>query len=103
MARVQRVSHLIRQALAKILQSEIQSDKIRLLSILSVDISPDLTNARIYYSIYGDDKAQQKAHKFLVKMAPFIKGKLGRVLRIRTIPNLVFVYASPAIINDKPD
>ena len=98
MSRLTRVSHLIQQAIATILQKDIHSEKVRLVSILSVDVSPDLRNARVYYTVYGDEKSKQKTHKFLVQMRGFIKGKLGRVLHIQTVPTLSFVQQTNALI-----
>jgi len=92
MNRVARVSQLLRQAIAAILLREIRSDKVTMVSILYVDLSPDFHNATVYYSMIGSDEVRNKTQRFLRKMAPVIKGKLGRTLAIRTVPNLRFRY-----------
>ena len=94
MNRVVRVSQLIRQVIATILLREIRSDKVTMVSILYVDISPDFHNATVYYSVIGTHEECNKTQRFLRKMAPFIKGKLGRMLSMRTVPNLRFRYKS---------
>lgn len=92
MNRVARVSQLLRQAIATILLREIRSDKVTMVSILYVDLSPDFQNATVYYSLIGSDDDHKKTQRFLRKMAPVIKGKLGRTLALRTVPTLRFRY-----------
>jgi len=91
MSRIERLNSLIKQEIAAILR-KFDDAKVRLVSIIDVEISKDLTLAKVYYSQIGSDEDKKKTYWRLKTSARFIKGEIGKVIHIRTIPNLVFIY-----------
>ena len=53
----------------------------------------DLQNAKVFYTLLNDDdKARKDAHKTLDKISGFLRYELGQRLKLRALPQLVFVY-----------
>lgn len=92
MSRLDRVSVLIRQEISTILLRKIDSKKVGFVSIIEVDVAPNLRSARVYFSQLGTNVDIRKTQRFLQQSASFIKGELGKVLSLKTVPNLTFVY-----------
>lgn len=59
------------------------------ITITSVDVSPDLRNARIYVSRLG--KPVDEACAYLVRVRGRLRGWLGKRLKLRRVPELSFV------------
>ena len=57
-------------------------------SIVGASVSPDLSTARIFYSVLGDDTGVQKG---LVSATGFIRSELAKRLNLRITPKLTFV------------
>lgn len=57
-------------------------------SIVGANVSPDLSTARIFYSVLGSDEGVQKG---LVSATGFIRSELAKRLNLRVTPKLTFV------------
>lgn len=91
MSRAERVAALIREEVSEIIFQDVSDPRIGFVSVTGVDISPDLKNARIYISIFGDEKKKQEAMAGLSSATSFVRGKLGNMLELRTVPEIRFI------------
>lgn len=91
-ARSERVGHHIRNTLADILSRHVKDPRLKLVTITSVDVSPDLRLAKIYFATTGDDKQIQRVQNGFDKARPFIKKQLGQALGLRYMPEIRFYY-----------
>lgn len=57
-------------------------------SIVGANVSPDLSNAQIFYSVLGNDEG---VHKGLISATGFIRSELAKRLNLRITPKLTFV------------
>ncbi len=91
--RVARVAELIKREVSQILLSEIKDDRVGagMVSIVDVEVSSDLQNARIFVSIYGDETAQQQTMEGLASATPFVRREIGQRLSLRRVPTVVFL------------
>ena len=91
--RVARVAELIKREVSQILLSEIKDDRVGagMVSIVDVEVSSDLQNARIFVSIYGDEAAQQQTMEGLASATPFVRREIGQRLGLRRVPTVVFL------------
>ena len=89
---MKRINSLIRQEVADIIQKKLNSPKIGFVSITEVDVSKDCRHATIFYSQIGSDEEKEVTFKTLKQHGKFIKGELGKVLHLKTIPDLKFEY-----------
>tara|TARA_S200000501_G_scaffold356226_1_gene378701 strand:- start:72 stop:407 length:336 start_codon:yes stop_codon:yes gene_type:complete len=89
MSRLIRVESLLKQEISLIIQKDFRSN-LGLISIIKIKIAKDLANATVYYSHLGNENERKKSLEKLNKSTSFIKGKLGKVVRLKRIPNLTF-------------
>ncbi len=101
--RMARVNHMLRQEIADLLTREVKDDALHssLISITEVDTSPDLRNAKVYYSVYGDEQQVQEARKHLERASGFLHRSLKGRVDLRHIPNLEFVFDSSLAQGDR--
>jgi ribosome-binding factor A len=92
MSRIERLNSLIRAEIADILMRRAKDPNIGFVSIVSVDTAKDLSLAKVYYSQIGSPEEKKKTYWHLRRMQRWIKGEVGKVLRVRTVPNIVFKY-----------
>jgi len=61
-------------------------------TLTRVRVSPDLQQARVLYTVLGDEKARSASGRALERAAPFLRRKLGSRLRLRRTPEIIFIY-----------
>lgn len=88
MRRIERIACLIKQELAKIF-IESKDPRIEGLTVLGVELSADLSYAKVYVSSYLQDDGFLL---YLKQAKGYIRHLLGKRLYLRKIPKLDFVY-----------
>jgi ribosome-binding factor A len=90
--RLQRVQNLLRAEISTVLQRKLKDPRVQagLVSVSRVETSPDLREARVFVSIWGDHEAQAAAMQGLASAAGFIRAELMKVLHLRPMPHLDF-------------
>jgi len=91
--RVERVAALIRREVSEMLVSGIKDERVQqgMVSVTSVEVAGDLQHCKVFVSIFGSDDDREQAMAGLQAAAPYVKGELGRRLKLRRTPELVFV------------
>lgn len=92
MSRPERVAEQIKREISHILREKVSDPRIGFVSITSVELTPDLKNAKIFVSVYGDEKAQKDTLDGLKSATHFIRGELGKIMELRYMPELYFAY-----------
>jgi len=90
--RVERVAEAIKEAVSLIIQRDVQDPRIGFLTVTGVELSGDLRYARIFISVYGGRKEKAKALKGLQSATRFIRGEIGRRVKLRYTPEIVFKW-----------
>lgn len=90
--RTRRVGEQIRRELAELIRDELRDPRLTLISMTSVEVSRDLTYARIYVTLLGDPAERTERVAELNRAAPLLRRELGRRMRIRIVPKLEFRY-----------
>jgi ribosome-binding factor A len=90
--RTERLSGLFRSELADLISSELRDPRIKgMISITSVDVSPDLEHATVYVSILAEEaKEQARSLAALNNAAPFLRRQLMARVHIRRVPTFEF-------------
>lgn len=91
-SRPSRVGDQVRAEIADLLAREVHDPGIGFVTLTRVQISPDLQQARIFFTTLGDEKARSTSGRALERAAPFLRRKIGARLRLRRVPELRFVY-----------
>jgi ribosome-binding factor A len=90
--RARRVGEQIQRELADLIRSEIKDPRLGMVSISAVSVSRDLSHAKVHVSVLGDAGQAAESIKVLNHAAGFLRHRLGKVLHIRTIPELKFFF-----------
>ena len=86
-----RVGELIRRELSEILHSRWRTETVAM-TITEVDISPDLRNARVYYSVIGNRENVAKVGRLLASIKRDLKQLLSKKVILKYTPELNLVF-----------
>jgi ribosome-binding factor A len=91
--RVERMASLIRREVSQMLMGGIKDERVShgLVSVTSVVVAGDLQHCKIFVSVFGSADDQNQAMEGLASASSFVKGELGRRLKMRRTPELAFV------------
>lgn len=89
--RAWRVGEQIQRELSELIRSEVKDPRVGMVTIMGVDVSADLAHAKVYVSSLEPAHELDEAVAALNRAAGFLRGRLGRRLRIRTVPELRFL------------
>jgi ribosome-binding factor A len=87
-----RVSGLIRTHLTSLLERKVNDPRLHMVTITDVTITPDALRADVHFSVLGGAEAQAEAQAGMESAGGWMRHELGRRLRLRNIPELVFHY-----------
>ena len=90
--RVERVAALIRREMSDLLTNGIRDERVHqgMVSITDVEVAGDLQHCRIHVSVYGNEAERQETLEGLRAATPYVKGEVGRRLKLRRTPEVVF-------------
>ncbi len=91
--RVERVAALIRREVSELLMSGIKDERVQhgMVSVTSVEVAGDLQHCKIFVSIFGSTEDREVAMAGLQAASVYVKGELGRRLKMRRTPEVAFV------------
>ncbi|CAN5755059.1 30S ribosome-binding factor RbfA [soil metagenome] len=87
--RVQRVQKLAREVLGESIR-HLKDPRVGFATITAVRVSPDLGRARVLVSVLGSEEVKAATMAGLTSAAPRLRTELGRSMRTRKTPELVF-------------
>jgi ribosome-binding factor A len=95
--RTDRIAHQLREEIARILRDQVTDHRIKLITVLKVDVAPDLSNAIVHWSAFdrdGDPDIEQvdSIAEGLDSAASFMRQKIAASLNLRRTPALRFRY-----------
>lgn len=88
--RIEQVAEQIQHILGSIIQSEIRDPRLGFVTVMSVNISPDLYHANVNISIMGDDQIRIDSLATLERAKGFLRRELAQELNLRSVPELHF-------------
>ena len=89
--RPQRLGDLIQREVADLIRLEVRDPRIGMLTITSVDVSPDMSHAKVFFTMLEKDKLEDTLHG-LKRSAGFLRSQLARRIKMYTTPELRFEY-----------
>lgn len=90
--RVERVAEQVREEVSLILATEVADPGVGLVTVSRVKVTPDLSLARIYWTLLGGPAEKKKTAQALQRAARFIRHLLAERLGLRRAPEVVFQY-----------
>jgi len=88
--RIERVNQLIKEEISALLQRGLKDPRIGFVTVTEVEVSKDLSHAKVYVSILGSEAEWRASLAALESASGFIHHQLRRRLRLRVIPSLLF-------------
>ena len=88
--RLERINSEMRKAISEIINQELRDPQINaMISVSSVDITPDLANAKVFITSIGETP-QDEVILRIKGAAGFIRGELSKRVKLRITPRLDF-------------
>ncbi|KAF6616870.1 30S ribosome-binding factor RbfA [Paenibacillus sp. EKM102P] len=88
--RTGRVGEQIKKELSLLIQTELKDPRIGFITVTGVDVTNDLSQAKVYLSVLGDEEQKTSSLKALDKANGYLRSELGKRIRLRHIPELIF-------------
>lgn len=89
---IARLEARIRERVAYCLEFELNDPRVTFATVTRVELTNDLSAAKVYYSVMGTAADQRTCQRALESATGFVRRQLGRVLKTRTIPKLSWFY-----------
>jgi ribosome-binding factor A len=93
---IARIQERIRERAAYCLQFELNDPRATFITITRVELSGDLSIAKLFYSVLGDEADRNKVAHMLEHANGFIQRQVARVLDLRRVPSLRWIYDASA-------
>ena len=88
---MRRVNEAVRQVLAEALP-DLKDPRIGLVTVTSVETTPDLRHATVYVSVLGSSRKRAASLAGLTAAHGLLQARLARELRLKRTPQLTFEY-----------
>jgi ribosome-binding factor A len=88
--RTERVASLIKQEIAGILIKDFNEPGLGFTTVTEVSVSGDLRIAKVYFSVFGDEKLKERTMATLEAEKGRMRGIIGSRMRLRFVPELQF-------------
>jgi ribosome-binding factor A len=95
-SRKQRLGNQVLRTLNELVRFETKDPRLKLVSLTSVDLSRDLSVARVYFSLLDPNGDPAEVKEGLERASGFLRGRLGREIKIRHVPELRFSHDDSA-------
>ncbi len=95
-SRNQRLGNQLLRTLSELLRFETKDPRIEKVTLTSVELSRDLSVAKVYFSLLDPNQDPQPTSEALEHAAGFLRSKLGKAIKIRHVPVLRFTHDDSA-------
>lgn len=90
--RADRVAQQIQRELADIIRHELKTQQIGMLTLTDVELSRDLSHAKVFYTLLNSDEDPLQTAHTLGRVSGFLRSQLARRIKLFTVPTLTFIY-----------
>lgn len=87
-----RINSEVQHELSMLISREIKDPRISpLTSVVAVDVTPDLKQAKVYISVLGDEEKKSETYAGLKSAASHLRKMLAKNINLRNTPELIFI------------
>jgi ribosome-binding factor A len=90
-ARARRLAVRIREIVANTLENQVKDPRLGMVTITDARLTPDLRDATLYYTVYGDETVRAESAAALESARGVLRTQVGRQTGIKFTPTLAFV------------
>ena len=88
---VQIIASRVKFIVSHVVQQELNDPRLGFVTIMDVEMSSDLREAKIHFSVLGPEADKIKSLRAIESSAGFIQQRVGKNLNLRNVPLLHFV------------
>jgi ribosome-binding factor A len=88
--RAARMAEELRAQISDIVQHHLSDPRLAWISVVRVEVSPDLHYAKVFVSALGSEETQEQSLRVLSRARGAVRAELGHRLRLRKLPEIVF-------------
>lgn len=89
--RLDRVRELLKEVVGEILLG-LKDPRLGFVSVMEVEVSPDIHYAKVFVSILGNREEQEKTMEGLRSASGFVRHEISKRVRLRYIPEITFKF-----------
>jgi ribosome-binding factor A len=89
--RPQKVADLIQRELSELIRLELRDPRVGMLTITSVDVSPDLSHAKVFITLLEKARLEDTLQG-LRRASGYLRSQLAKRMKLYTTPELRFDY-----------
>jgi ribosome-binding factor A len=90
--RLRRIADQIQRELAELIRTEVKDPRVGMVTLTDVEVTADHAHAKVFFTLLGSEQALHDSEQALQHAAGFLRTQLAHRLRLRTVPQLRFVY-----------
>jgi ribosome-binding factor A len=90
--RKRRIEAEIQRVLSEVIAREVKDPRVGNVTITSVSVAADMGSARVYFTPFAAKHPHEEVRRGLTHAGGFLRGEVGRRLRLRHAPRLEFVF-----------
>jgi ribosome-binding factor A len=90
-ARARKLAVRIREVVAETLDKQVKDPRLGMVTITDAKVTPDLREATLYYTVYGDDAARRDSAAALESAKGVLRTQVGKKTGVRYTPSLAFI------------
>lgn len=90
MARKEKVAEALRKEVSLIVHEELKDPRLGFVTITGAEVTQDLRQAKIFFSVLGKDEDYKKTGEALDSAAGFIRMLIAQRIRLRFTPEIIF-------------
>lgn len=91
MSRHDKVTHAIQKEVSTIIHDELNDPRLGFVTIVKVEMSPDLRHAKVFFSVLGKEEEKEKTREALDSSLGFIRRLVAERINLRFAPEIMFV------------
>lgn len=91
LGRARRLADRIKVVVAETLERGVKDPRLGFVTVTDARVTPDLREAKVYYTVYGDDGARTDTAAALESAKGVVRAEIGRQCRVRHVPSLEFI------------
>lgn len=90
-ARQRKMADRIKVIVAETLEKRIKDPRLGFITVTDVRVTPDIREASVFYTVYGDDEARQSTAAALESAKGVLRSEVGKQTGVKFTPSLEFI------------
>ena len=91
-SRTLRIAEQIQRELAGLIRLELKDPRVGMVTLTDVEVTADYAHAKVFFTTLGTNDQIEAAGAGLNHAAGFLRHELGQRIKLRSIPQLHFIY-----------